>query len=126
MPRRSGIEVHGLREVVRGLKQVDEEIVRDLKDELLAAGELVRLEARRRFSSYDKFSAQGFVTRVRPTSYTSTVTIEQNLRKTTGEHPAWGALQMTEALIPARTMVMPLVVHRLNGMVDRIVKQHGF
>ncbi len=115
-----------MREAVRGLKQVDEEIVRDMKDELLAGGELVRLEARRRFSSYDKFSAQGFVTRVRPTSLTSTVTIEQNLRKTTGEHPAWGALQMTEGLIPARELMLPVVVRRLAGMVERVVKMHGF
>ncbi len=126
MAPRSGIEVYGLREAVRGLKQVDEEIVRDLKDEMMAAGELVRMEARRRFGSYSSFSSQGFVTRVRPTSLTSTVTIEQNLRKTSGEHPAWGALQMTEGLIPAREMMMPIVMHRLNGMVDRVVKMHGF
>jgi hypothetical protein len=126
VPRRSGIEVHGLREAIRGLKLVDEEIVRDLKDELVVVGELVRRDARRRFEPFDKFSAQGFVTRVRPSSVTSTVTIEQNLRKTTGTHPAWGALQMTEALIPAREFMMPVVMARLNGLVGRVLKNHGF
>lgn len=122
----SGIEIHGLRETVRALKQVDEEIVRDLKDELLAAGELVRMDARRRFSSFDKFSAQGFVTRVRPFSLGSTISIEQNLRKTTGEHPTWGGLQMTEALLPAREMMVPVLAHRLDGMIGKLTAQHGF
>jgi hypothetical protein len=124
--RSSGIEVHGLRELMRGLNQVDEEIVRDMKDEMMNAGELVRKDAAQRFSEFDRFSAQGFKTRVRPYSLQSTITIEQNLRKTTGKHPEWGALQMTKALIPARVAQTDVVVQRLEKVVDRVLKTHGF
>lgn len=122
----SGLRIHGLREVVRGLKLVDLELVRDIKDELEKAGELVRKEARRRFEPFDRFSAQGFVTRVRPTSLSSTVTIEQNLRKTTATHPQWGALQMTQALIPAREEVVDQVFDQLDDLVGRVLRTHGF
>lgn len=120
------VEEEGLREVIRGLKKVDEDIYRDVKDELEKAGKLVRDEGRRLFTPFDSFSAQGFVVRVRPMSRGSLVSIEQNLKKTTGQRPAWGALQMTEALIPARSKVMPDVIAHLTGLVGRVIKQYGF
>lgn len=121
-----GIRIHGISEVIRALDKVDTEISRDLKDELEKAGELVRKEATRRFQPRSPFSAQGFVTRVRPFSRGSLVSVEQNLRKTTGSHPAWGALQMTEALVPAREAKLPEVYDRLDHVVDRVIATHGF
>lgn len=112
--------------MIRALKLVDEDIVRDVKDELYKAGDLVRQEARRRFEPFSPFSAQGFVTRVRPLSGGSLVSIEQNLRKTTAARPQWGALQMTEALIPAREVVMDDVMDELDDLVGKVLRQYGF
>lgn len=120
------VEEEGLRDVLRGLKKVDEDIYRDIRDELENAGKLVKNEGRKLFTPYDSFSAQGFVVRVRPLSRGSLVSVEQNLKKTTGQRPAWGALQMTEALIPARSKVMPDVITHLTGLVAKVIRQYGF
>ena len=66
---------------------------------LREVGEVVRADAAADFSKYSARSAAGFKVRVRQRG----VAVEQSLRKTTGRHPEWGGLQMTKALIPART-----------------------
>jgi hypothetical protein len=63
---------------------------------LRKAGESVR-SAQWRFDRYDARSARGYRIRVRQRG----IAVEQSLRKTTGKHPEFGALQMKRALVPS-------------------------
>jgi len=65
---------------------------------LKAVGEPVKADAARRLAPYSQRSAAGLQVKVT----TSSVKIRQGLRKTTGEHPEYGDLQMKRSLLPAR------------------------
>ena len=64
---------------------------------LRKTGESVQAGAGERFAPYDPKSARGYRIRVRQRG----IAVEQSLRKTTGKHPEFGALQMRRALVPS-------------------------
>jgi len=117
------VEVHGLRELNRALKRIDKELNRELEKELREAGNLVRDNARELFSAIDARSAAGFSTRLRGFG---TVVVEQRRGRTTGQHPEFGSLQMSRALLPARSQEFPKVVDHLDSMLDRLGRENGF
>jgi len=89
----------------------------------------VQEAARKRFISRvagkgTRRTAEGFRTYVRGQG--STVQVEQSLRKTTGLRPDWGALQMTEALLPARDEKLDEVADRIEDGVGGLLRKHGF
>ena len=55
------------------------------------------------------------------------VSVEQSLRKTTGEHPEFGTLQMEKALLPALYCNEDEVVRRLEDALDKVAARfnHG-
>jgi len=92
------VRVHGLREFLAATKQADPVVRRELRKRLRQAGELVRDDAVPRFSPVDAGSAAAFGVSVRAAGV---VAVEQRRRRTTGQHPEFGALQMRRALVPA-------------------------
>ena len=116
------IKVKGLRELQRDLRKADKQLAKDLRSELKEAGDIIRTEASSLFSRYDARSAAGYRTRVRQKG----TAVEQSLKRTTGKHPQWGALQMRVALLPARSSKAPEVERRLEDMLDRLGKDNGF
>jgi hypothetical protein len=68
-------------------------------------------------------TAEGFRTFVRAGAI---VHLEQSLRKTTGLHPEWGALQMTKGLLPAREEKLDEVADRVELFVGALLHKHGF
>ena len=90
---------------------------RALRDEIRQAGDTVR-DRRRRASSqrYDAKSAAGYRVIVRQRG----VAVEQALRKTTGIHPEFGALQMRRALVPALDENKDETAVALDVAFDRI------
>lgn len=121
----AALEVEGLRELLAALKQVEHRIYPELVAAMREVGDVVRDDARRRFSPVDRFSAQGFETRVRPSSE-ALVIVGQRLRKTTGNHPEWGARQMREALLPARHAKYDEANEILEKRMGRLLRAHGF
>lgn len=113
-----------MRELIRDADQVGGKVKRRVRDDLRQVGELVAVDAYRRFSSYDENTAKHFRPTVRRTG---TVVVEQRLRKTTGLRPDWGTLQMKKALIPAANDKAQELERKLRESVERIAVdfEHG-
>lgn len=113
---RNELVVKGYRDFLRACARADKETKKAVRTEIRRAGEVVRREATDRFNPYSSKSAAGYRVRVRQTG----VIVEQSLRKTTGTNPRWGALQMTQALIPARAAKEHLLIEEMDRAIDRI------
>lgn len=98
------------------------QLPRDLRSELREAGNIVRDDARPRFSGVSAKSAAGYRTVVRARG----VAVEQRLGRTTGKRPDFGAKQMSEALVPALDAKAGDVENRLDLMLGRLAGENGF
>lgn len=121
----AALEYTGLKELVSALREIDTETLGQVKQAMGEVGQVVTDEARRMFEPFDRHSAQGFETRVR-VGAEALVVVGQRLTKTTGTKPSWGALQMTEALIPARSKKLNEASYILENRVGRVLSRHGF
>lgn len=92
------IQVKGLKEFLRATDRADKATKKLVRSRLREIAEPVLRDARSKLSGYDVRSASRLGISVRRAG---TVSVEQRLRRTTGAHPQFGALQMTEALLPA-------------------------
>lgn len=120
------IQYEGLREIAHALKETDATTLGELTRDLGKVGEVVRKEAVTLFDRYDTYSAAGFDVRVRVnTSSLALVSVGQSLLKTTGLHPEWGALQVTEALLPARDHKMIEAERTLEEGAIANLRRHG-
>lgn len=114
-----GIRVKGYREFVRAIDRASKETKKAVRDELRQAGEVVRRDASQRFAPVSPRSAAGYRVVVRQRG----VAVEQRLRKTTGQHPQWGALQMRKALVPAVRDNEAEIEAAFGQAIDRIVNR---
>ena len=119
MPNR--VEVKGLAELQANLAFFDIDASKALKEELRAGGDLVRGDAASRLEGISPKSAAGLRVYVRSGDR---VSVEQSLRKTTGQRPDFGSLQMRMALLPAledkRDEVKAAVEFAVSTLADRI------
>ena len=86
------------RELIRGLKQLEEAERRNVRVELKHIGDAVKNDAAGRIAPKSVKTAAGFKVSVTQKS----VGVYQSLKKTTGKHPEWGGYQIIHALLPAR------------------------
>ncbi len=121
----AGLEYTGLRELTSALKEIDVQVLGQVKQAMGEVGQIVTDEARRMFEPYSRFTAQNFETRVR-VGAEALVIVGQRLTKTTGTKPDWGAKQMREALIPARSKKLDESALILENRVGRLLHRHGF
>ena len=82
--------VRGLKPFMVALGAADRQTKRMVVEELRHTGDTVRLDAAGFMSRINAKTAAGFRTRVRQRG----VAVAQSVRKTTGKHPEYGALQM--------------------------------
>jgi len=108
--------VKGYREFVRACDRAGKDSKREVRSALREVGDVVRVEAQRRFDSIDARSAAGFRTRVSVRG----VSVIQSLRKTTGRHPEWGDVQMRKALLPAVRVKEREIDQQMDKATDRI------
>lgn len=92
--------------MLRACDRAGKETKREVRSTLRKVGDIVKVDAAERFREIDERSAAGFRTVVRQRG----VSVEQSLRKTTGDRPSFGALQMRKALLPA--------VHEKEGEIE--------
>jgi hypothetical protein len=97
MAREGELVVHGYKEFLRACNAADKAAKKEVRTILREVGDVVKRDAAARFSAVDTRSAAGYRTAVRQRG----IAVEQRLRKTTGQHPEWGAYQMRKALLPA-------------------------
>jgi hypothetical protein len=108
------------------LKEVNADLSKEVREGLRFAGQIVQEEGRRLFANKHVqalATAEGFRTYVRAGAL---VQVEQSLRKTTGTRPDWGALQMTEGLLPAVDSKLDDVAERIEDSVGGLLRKHGF
>lgn len=110
------LRVRGVRELLRACRSAEKAESKEVHAALRSIGEVVRADAAEAFSKYSARSAAGFKVRVRQRG----VFVEQSIRKTTGTHPEWGALQMTKALLPARAKDKDKIEEAAEKALDRV------
>ena len=107
--------VHGYREFMIATQYADKDTKRAVRDELRQVGDIVKHDVQTYFSPISSKTAGGFRTRVRQRS----VVVEQSVRKVTGDHPEYGALQM-RSLIRAQHTHEDDLVRELEQAMDRV------
>lgn len=80
--------------MIRACDRAGKETRREVRATLREAGDVVKEDWQARMRSIDERSAAGLRTVVRVRG----VSVEQSLRKTTGKHPEYGALQMRRGI----------------------------
>ena len=110
------VRVRGYKEFLRACDHAGKDTKKFVRGAYREVGELVRVEATQLFDPYDTRSAAGYRVRVRQRG----VAVEQSLRKTTGKRPDYGALQMTEALLPARQRKEHQVEAAFDTAIDKV------
>ena len=116
MAQQSAIRMRGYREFMRATAKAEKDTRKVIHTHLREAGDVVREEAKRRFERYHAKSASGF--RIR--SRVGGVFVEQALRKTTGQHPEFGTLQMRAALQPALDAKSNEVERRMDQALEQL------
>ena len=110
------IRLHGYREFMRVTRKAERETKGKIDARMREAGDIVRADAYQRFQRYDEKSASGFRVRAR----VGGIFVEQKLRKTTGQHPEYGELQLSRALEPALVSKENEVVANLEKALDEL------
>lgn len=112
----STLVVRGYKETLRAFDRAGKESKKFVRGTYREVGDIVRVDAVGKFAAYDARSAAGYRTRVRQRG----VSVEQSLRKTTRQHPEYGALQMRKALVPALTENEDRVTEAFEAALDKV------
>lgn len=114
------VQVNGLRELLRVTDRAGKDTKKLVRSEIREAAKPVLEDARRRLAPIDTRSAAKLGISVRRTGV---VSVEQRARRTTGQHPEYGRLQMSRALIPALDAKQDEVVSRLEQSLDQLASR---
>jgi hypothetical protein len=110
------VVVRGYKELIRASALADKATRREMRATFRKVGDPVKQEAAGLFARYDPRSAAGYRTYVRQRG----ISVEQSIRRTTGLHPEFGALQMTRALLPSLEDNRDKTEQAFEGAVDRV------
>ena len=110
------VRLKGYREFMRATSLAEKSAGKEVRAAFTEAAEPVRVSATTRMSPIDERSAAGYRVVVRRRG----VAVEQRLRRTTGQHPEYGRLQMRRALIPALAENINQIEQRMEKAIDRI------
>lgn len=116
------IHVEGLRGLLRATDQAGKDTKKLVRSEIRKVAEPVRDEARNLFDEYSSKSASRYGISVRKVG---TVSVEQRLRRTTGQRPDFGRLQMRKALVPALNEKADEVVEKFDELLNRLGDNWG-
>lgn len=111
------VTTKGLREFIRAADAAEKETKKLVRGKLREVAEPVLAAAQVKLSAYDARSAARLGISVRRTGL---VAVEQRQRRTTGQRPNFGSLQMREALIPALAENENEIERGFNRAVDEI------
>lgn len=117
------VRVRGLKELQRDFRKMSARLDKDVNKELREAAKIVSDDARSRFSAYSGPSSMGIRPRVKGGGRAF---VEQSRRRTTGQRPDFGVLQMRKAFLPALDAKQEEVIERLDDMLGRLGGDYGF
>ena len=112
--------VYGYRDLLKANAKAEKEARLFTRHELKKVGDLVRVDATRRFAPIDSRSAAGYKTRVRQKG----IAVEQSIKKTTGERGRYGVLQMHKGLLPALYGRHAELRQAFERALERIADKH--
>jgi hypothetical protein len=118
------VRVKGLADLLRVTDAMPKETKKGVRDALRRVAEPVRDEATARFLT-------SVSSDVRKTRYgisvrkVGTVTVEQRKKRTTGKHPEFARVQMTEALEPALAHNVDLAVREMDAVLADLERKWG-
>jgi hypothetical protein len=110
------VVVRGYKELIQASRLADKATRKEMRATFRKVGDPVRQEAAALFARYDARSAAGYRTYVRQRG----ISVEQSIRRTTGKHPEFGALQMTRALLPSLEDNRDKTEQAFEDAVDRV------
>ena len=114
---RSGVRVRGYRECARAFYRLAPELSKELRVALREAAEPVARDAKALLSKYPGLS----IGTIRPRAVMAGAYVTQGARKVTGDRPDFGALQMTEGMIPALEENADDIEERAGRALDRLL-----
>jgi hypothetical protein len=117
------VKVKGVPSLEHAFRDLARDVLREAeRDQLLRTAERVRAGAAERFSPISASSAASF----RVKGGKRRVSVQQTKRKTTGQHPEFGRLQMQRALLPALKAEETPFVSAVEKVVGELIRRHGF
>jgi len=117
------IRVIGLKEVRAAFRKLEDAPAREFPKALRRVAEPVKQTTANLLGPYSPRTAAGVRTRIRQTT---TATVEQSLRKTTGQHPNYGGLQMRHGFLPALHQHEDDIMRGIEDMLDDMIRRAGF
>jgi hypothetical protein len=114
--------ITGNREIARDLRRIEREMQREFRDELRDLAKPVQQTTSLLAGPYSPTTAAGFKIRLRRFE----VSVEQSLRKTTGDHPTYGGLQIRQMLEPALEQEEHNIEPQVSRMLNVLHARHGF
>ena len=117
------VRVRGLRELNRDFGKLSKKLQRELQHELRKLAEPVARDIRGRASAenYGAATVAGIAAGTR----SGAAVVRQRRRKTTGQHPSFGGLQMREAFIPGLEAHEGEIVLGVEHFLSRITAESG-
>lgn len=116
MAQEQTIRVKGYREFLRACDRSGKATKKEVRAVFRDVGEGVRRDASSRIQRYDVRTAAGYKVRVRQRG----VAVEQSIRRTTGAHKQYGALQMRRALLPALKDNERFADRQMEQAIDKV------
>ena len=113
--------MHGYREIMRAVKDLDAGLARTVRNRLKKAAEPVAEETRQEVSVYPGAS----VSTIGPRISARGVFVTQRKRKVTGEHPEFGNLQMG-IMIKALEDNQDKILREIDDAIDDLARHEGF
>jgi len=118
----NAVRVKGYRETMQALHKVNRGVEKSWRDAFKKAAEPIAASARQKLGRYSGAS----ISTIGPKVSVSGVFVTQRARKVTGLRADFGALQMTQALIPALDEHENDVVRGVERSFDDLAKSAGF
>lgn len=122
--------VRGLREFYVGCARISRTLPRELQRELRDLAEPVASTARGHAEAegWGPKAAGGIraTASAKAAAGAGGASVVQRNRKTTGDHPNFGPLQMRKALLPAAAEHEDEIVEGVERMLDRLTSEEGF
>ncbi len=116
------VRVTGLAETRSAFRKAAAGPKNEFPKALRKVAEPVRQTTSALLAPYSSTTAAGVRSRVK----TASVSVQQSLRKTTGDHPNYGGLQMRRGFLPALARNEREIIAGVEDMLDDIIRKAGF
>jgi hypothetical protein len=112
------LRVTNLKEIRKAFRRLDADTKKQLQRELKLVAEPVAETARQLAGRFGLYTASG----IRARSSVGVAYVQQSRRKTTGQHPQFGALQMRQVLLPAVRQHERQILEDVNQVLERLAR----